>query len=223
MATDDFVLTPEEIAARKRKRQRIALIALSVLVLIGIGFLVTPAIRHTVHGWQSRKHAKLALALIDQQKWHEARDEASTAYQLRPSEPMAMRAVARLLSRVGQGEALAFWKNLAATVPLTRQDYRDECDIALRTNDLATANDAAEHLLQNVDGKPAAADFILAAEVAIRKRQFDKATELSGKVFADPNASKRDQLRANIAFGETLQNSGGIPVVEGLKIDKRLV
>ena len=223
MATDDFVLTPEEIAARKRKRLLITVIAVSILALIGIGFLLAPTVLHAVHGWQSRKHAKLAFALIDQEKWREARDEASTAYQLRPTEPLAMRAVARLLSRVGQGDALAFWKNLAAAAPLTRQDYRDECDIALRTNDLAIANDAAEHLLQNVDGNPAAADFILAAEVAIRRRQFDKAIDLAGKVFNDSGAAKRDQLRANIVLEEALRNSGGVSAAEGLKIDKRLV
>lgn len=223
MATDDFVLTPEEIAARKRKRQLMAIVALSILALIGIGVVLTPSIVRANRGRQSRKHAGRAFALIDQQKWREARDEATAAYQLRPSEPLAMRAVARLLSRVGQGEALAFWKNLAAAVPLTREDYRDECDIALRTNDLAMANDAAEHLLQNVDGKRAAADLILATEVAVQKRQFDKATELAEKVFTDPNATKRDELRANIALGDTLLNSGGLSATEALKIDKRLV
>ena len=223
MATDLFLFTPGELEARKRKRKQIAIIAASVLLVIGFAILVTPHIRNAIRGWQSRRHAERSFAFADKQQWREARDEATAAYQLRPSEPLAMRAVARLLSRVGQSDALTFWKNLAAVAPLTRQDYRDEAEIALRTNDLAIANDAVEHLVRNVDGKPNANDFILAAEVAVRKRQFDKAEEFAGKVFADQKASKSDQLRANITLGEAYLNSGAASADDELKIDHRLI
>jgi tetratricopeptide (TPR) repeat protein len=205
---DDFVLTPEELAQLKRKRRAIAIIIVC-LVMLGIaGVFAAPHIRDAIRGMQARRHAQRAFTLIDQQKWREARDEATAAYQLRPNEPQALRAVARLLSRAGQADALGFWKNLAAITPLTRQDLRDEAEVALRTNDLAAAHEAVEHLLQNFDGNPGAVDFIYGAQVAARKRQFDKATELTQQALADAGATRHEKLRANLTLAEVIQNSG---------------
>ena len=130
--------------------------------------------------------------------------------------------MARLLSRAGQADALGFWKNLAGATTLTRQDHRDEAEIALRSNDLAIGQEAVEHLLKDEDGKPNAADFILAAQVAVRKRQFDKAGEYTQRALADPTATKHDKLRANLTLSEVLQNSGDTASPELHNIDVRL-
>src|ERR1700747_2067285 len=109
MSEADFLLTPEELLLRRRRRRRILIIALAVLLLLVTGvFAVKPA-RNAIRGLQARRHARQAFVFIDQQKWGQARDEATAAYQLRPDEPQAIRAVALLLSRAGQSDALSFW------------------------------------------------------------------------------------------------------------------
>lgn len=221
--SDDFLLSAEELEQRKRKRRLLIIIAACVLLLLAGGFFAAPHVRHAIRGFQARRHAQRAFVLIDQQKWSEARDEATAAYQLRPNEPEALRAVARLLSRAGQADALTFWKNLAAVAPLTRQDFRDEADVALRNNDLGVAQEAVEHLIESAGGTPAAADFILAAEIAMQKRQLDKAKQLTQKVLADPAATKRDKLRANVALLEITLNSGENSSPELHNIDTRLL
>ena len=223
MPDDEIFFTPEELAARKLRRKQIRIIAVAILIMIAAGVVAAPHARNAVRGMQARRHARHAFKLIDQQNWREARDEATAAYQLRPNVPDAIRAVARLLSCAGQADALNFWKNLAAITSLNREDFRDEAEIALRANDLAIADDAVEHLLKDPGGKPEARDFNLAVEIALRRRQFDKVSGLTAKVFSDPKASRRDQLRANVALAEALQNSGSGPSTEGHQIDLRLV
>src|SRR6202023_3668681 len=143
------------------------------------GFFAVRPVRNSVRAWQARRHADRAFTFIAQQKWHEARDEATAAYQLQPNEPQAIRAVARLLSRAGQSDALGFWENLASVTALTREDLRDEARIALKANDLAVAEGTTLRLLESHDAKPAPADFVLAAEASLRKREFDQAGELA--------------------------------------------
>ena len=125
------MLTAEEIRLRKRKRFRLVLLLAIVLVLgLALGFGARPAGR-AIKAWQSRRHAARVVPLLEKEQWSEARDEAVAAYQLRPNEPEALRAVARYLSRTRQHQALEFWEQLAKQQPLTRDDLRDEAAIAL--------------------------------------------------------------------------------------------
>src|SRR5207237_2475328 len=149
MPEEDFMLTG---AQRRRRRRRIQISLVAVLILVVIGFFVARPIRNAIRSWQARRHAEHAFAFIDQQKWSEARDEATAAYRLQASEPEAIRAVGRLLSRAGQAEALEFWKKLREIAPLTREDLRDEARVALRVNDTARADEAAGELLEAKDG-----------------------------------------------------------------------
>src|SRR5260370_25094488 len=207
MARDDeFTLTPEELRNRKGKRRRLLLIAFLILLVLVASFFAARPVRNSVRTWQARRHADRAFTFIDQQKWHEARDEASAAYQLQPNEPQAIRAVARLLSRAGQSDALGFWKNLASMTALTREDLRDEAGIALKANDIAAAEEATDLLLENSEGKPAPVDFVLAAEVSLRKREFDQTGELAKKALNDPAATRRDQLQATLALDTFARN-----------------
>src|SRR4051794_4325451 len=98
--------------SRKRTRRLLRTGAIIAGVLI-LALLVARPVRSMVHVWQSRRHAQNAFSYIDQHKWKEARQEATAAYQLRPGEPEAIRAVARLLSRAGDIGALNFWRVLA--------------------------------------------------------------------------------------------------------------
>src|SRR6476620_1466076 len=93
------------------------------------------------------RHAVKAFSLIEAEKWNLATAEARAGYQLWPSEPAAIRAVARLLSRTRQTEALGFWKALRETEALTRQDLRDEAAIALVAGETSVAEVAIKELL----------------------------------------------------------------------------
>src|SRR4029077_6692024 len=148
MPDDDFMLTEAERERKRRRRRRIQISLVALLILGVIGFVVARPIRNTIRGWQARRHAEHAFTFINQQKGSKARDEATAAYRLQATEPEAIRAVGRLLSRAGQGEALEFWKNLREIAPLSREDLRDEARVALRVNDTVRADGAARELLE---------------------------------------------------------------------------
>jgi tetratricopeptide (TPR) repeat protein len=206
MGRSDFMLTPQELRHRQRKRRRLILIAGSILLVLAVALLIARPVRNAVRGWQSRRHAARALVFIDQQKWREARDESSAAYRLRTTEPAALRAVARLLSRAGQVEGLEFWKQLDAVIPLSPDDLREEATLALQTNDLAAAGDAVQRLLAHDKAKPTSADWLLAADIWGRKREYDKAAEFAQKTLADSRATRREQLQAVLILGNVVQN-----------------
>src|SRR5205085_11873212 len=223
MRTDDFILTEAERETKRRRRRRIQMSLVALLLLGVIGFLLARPVRHAIRNWQTRRHAQRAFVFIDQQKWSDARDEATAAYRLQASEPEAIRAVGRLLSRAGQGEALEFWKNLREIAPLTREDLRDEARVALRVNDTAHADGAARELLEAKEGGPNPTDWLIAADAQLRKRSFDQAQGLAEKVLASPQANRREQLQANIALDNIARTAGPTSHIDIGKVDERIV
>jgi cytochrome c-type biogenesis protein CcmH/NrfG len=179
--------------------------------------------RNAVLALQARKHARRAFAFIDQQKWKNARDEATAAYRLRPNEPEALRAVARLLSRAGQADGLEYWRKLSAITPLTDEDLRDNARIALRGNDLPAANDAVDQLLADHNDKDRVADYLVAAEVAARQHDYRKTAQYDQKILADPTATHSEQLRATLRLDSIVRSGGRMFVDDPKKIDERLV
>lgn len=197
-ASDESMLTQEELRLGKQKRRRLVLLLAFVLVLGVTGFLLARPTRNAIKGWQARRHAAKAFALIDEAKWNDAKNEAVAAYQLRPTEPQALRAVARFLSRTRQQQALEFWDQLAKQQSLTRQDLRDEAAAALATGELDRATAAVDSLLTN-DGKEATPhDWLLAAQLQLQRGAADKALDSLGHLFARPEASPLEQLQATI-------------------------
>src|SRR5205085_3840973 len=223
MADDDFMLTGAQRQRKRRRRRRIQISLVAVLILVVIGFLVARPIRNAIRSWQARRHAEHAFTFIDQQKWGEARDEATAAYRLQAGEPKALGAVGRLLSRAGQGEALEFWKKLREIAPLTREDLRDEARVALRVNDTARADEAAADLLEAKEGGPSPTDWLIAADLQLRKHSFDQAQGLAEKVLASPKANRREQSQANIALDNIARNAGPTSSIDIAKIDERIV
>src|SRR3984893_1778022 len=168
--SDDILLTSEELRLCRRKRRIwLVVVLLFVLAIVATFFGARPA-SSAIKAWQARRHAQRAFAYIDNEQWNEAQKEAIAAYQLRPGEPQALRAVARFLSRVREPEALDFWKQLQNRQSLTREDRRDEVTVALAGNDLSVAELALKDLLARKDSRPSAADWLLAAQVAQQKR-----------------------------------------------------
>ena len=184
--TDTYMMTDEELRLRRLKRRRVIIILIALAaVIVAVVFGGRPT-SNAIKAWQARRHADKAFAFIEQEKWMDARDEAVAAYQLRPNEPQALRAVARFLSRTRQPEALDFWKQLQNRQPLTREDRRDEVAVALAANDLSTAERALNDLLTRKDSPPAAADWILAAQVAQQKVRMMRSRSSRKKCWMIP-------------------------------------
>jgi tetratricopeptide (TPR) repeat protein len=224
MPDEDFMLTEAQRRRKHRRRRRVQISLIALLLLGVIGFFVARPIRNAIRSWQARRHAEHAFAFIDQQKWSDARDEATAAYRLQPSEPEAIRAVGRLLSRAGQGEALEFWKRLREIGPLTRGDLRDEARVALRVNDTARADEAARELLETKEGGgPSPTDWLIAADVQLRKHSFDQAQGLAEKVLSSPKANRREQLQANIALDNVARNAGPTSNIDTAKVNEHIV
>ncbi|HEY4283872.1 MAG TPA: hypothetical protein VGM62_12475 [Chthoniobacterales bacterium] len=200
---DELPLSDEELADRRYKRKRLTIIVGSLAILLLGGYLAARPTRNAVHGWQARRHAKKAFELIEQEKWSEARTEAVAAYQLRGTEPEAIRAVARLLSRAGQADAIGFWKDLKTRTTLTPADLRDEAAIAVKAKEMDVAETAINQLLSLRDSKPS--DLLLAAELAIQKQDLNGALNKLHKIFDDKASTERDQLQATLLLSTVLR------------------
>ena len=193
---DDLDLTPpEEYEARRRKRLLLLAIAAVVLLAIGIYFVASP-IAEAIKGWQSRRLAHQAFALVDKKQWSDAGAKARDAYLLRSSEPEAVRAVARVLSRTGQSTtALEWWKTVDAAHRLTIEDRRDFGGAALVAGELATAAEQIDQLLAQKEG-PAPFDILLAGQLAVRRKDPVLTVDYAQRVMADKRANPCDILSA---------------------------
>ena len=152
------MLTAGELRRKRRKRRRIVVFVFLLVIVIAAGYFGGRPAMNAIKGWQARRHAQKAFGYIDKEKWLEARNEATAAYQLRATEPQALRAVARFLSRTRQVEALDFWKQLQDQQPLTREDRRDEAAIAIMAAETTRADAALRELMA---AKPEPADWLL--------------------------------------------------------------
>jgi tetratricopeptide (TPR) repeat protein len=205
-AREELGLTEGELQLRRKKQRRIVIASVAILILLGIGYLSARPALNAVRAWQARRHAQKAFGLIDQQKWDDARNEAITAYHLRATEPEAIRAVARLLSRAGQSDALKFWKELEAKDRLTRTDLRDEAGVALQVRELDVADRTIKELLTNREGGPAPPDWLLAADLAMQEQDPEGATIQVRNIFASSIASARDLFKATLILDRVLQS-----------------
>src|SRR5437667_7652836 len=190
----EFMMTAEEIRLKRSKRRRVIIIAIAIVVVLVTGFFTARPALNAVKAWQARRHAAKAFAYIDNANWLGARKEASAAYQLRPTEPQSVRAIARFLSRTRQPDALEFWQQLEKLTPLTREDRQDEAAIAIVSGEMSRAEIAVEALLESKGADPAG--WLLAAQLAIQKGAADDAMSALGKVFNDTNATEQQQLQA---------------------------
>ncbi len=206
MPLDPSLIDPE-VRQRQRLRRRGLKIGGAILLVLVVGLFVARPVRNAIKGWQARRHAEKAFRFIETEKWNDAQKEASAAYQLRPTEPAALRAIARFLSRTRQAEALGFWKAVREKEPLTREDLRDEAASAIAAGETSTANIAVQELEGPREGGPRAADHLLAAQVAAQKNDREAATALLDKALSDPQVTERQQLQAAL-FQLALVNPG---------------
>ena len=196
LARTDLPLEGLELELYHRKKKMVLAAAISLVLLLGIGWLSARPALNLVRGWQARRHAAKAFAAINAEQWATARKEAVDGYQLRPNEPQAIRAIAVLFTRAGQADGLKFWKELQDRTTLTRADLRDEATLAIRGRELPVAEDAIKQLLAKDRGGPTPGDWLLAGELALQAQDPDRALMYTREVFASTGASDRDQLQA---------------------------
>jgi hypothetical protein len=205
---DDFLMTAEELRIRAAKRRRLIIIAASVAALALIGWFGARPTMRAIKGFQSRRHAARAAEFMEKEKWSDARREALAAYQLRMTEPKALRVVARYLTRTRQQQALDFWKNLRATSRLSRDDLRDEAAIALLSGELERATQAVNELLADT-GKMTTRDWLIAAQLAVQKGTGADAIGKLQNIFQNNAATERELLQASLLELQTSTVSTG--------------
>jgi len=193
---DDLDLRPPEEIRAGRIRRFVFLAAIVAAVLgVGIYFAARP-IGGAIRGWQSRRLAQEAFALIDQNKWNEAAARARDAYALRFTEPESWRAVARVASRTGQfASALEWWKKVEDANRLTAEDRRDFIVAAVVSGEIAPAAKQVEALLAQPGG-PMPIDIVWAGQVAARQSNPELAFDYAQRVLADKRAKPYDILSA---------------------------
>jgi tetratricopeptide (TPR) repeat protein len=201
----ELQLTEAEVEIRRRRQRLFLVIGAAILIFLGLGVLSARPIVNTVRAWQARRHAEKAYVLMDQEKWGDARSEAIAAYRLRPTEPEAIRAVARLLSRAGQSDGLKFWQELAAKTKLTRTDLRDQAGLALKTREFTLAETVTKELLTDRDGGPGPPEWLLAADLAMQERDPQRAMIHVRSIFGSSKASDRDLFKATFILDHILQ------------------
>jgi hypothetical protein len=193
---NDLDLRPPEEIRAQRIRRFVFLGAIAACVL-GVGiYFAAPSIGGAIKGWQSRRLAREAFALIDQKKWNEASAKARDAYVLRFTEPESWRAVGRVASRTGQwAAALEWWKKVDDANRLTAEDRRDFIAAAVVSGEIALAAKQVEALLAQRAG-PTPLDIVWAGQVASRQSNPELALDYAERVLADKRAQPNDVLSA---------------------------
>ncbi len=205
---NDLDLTPpEEIRARRIR----LFVFFGVIAACALGvaiYFAAPPIGGAIKAWQSRRLAHQAFALIEKGKWSDANAKARDAYLLRPTEPQAWRAIARLASRRGQGTAvLEWWKKVDEEHRLTVEDRRDYAASALAAGELVVAAPQVDLLLSQKGG-PAPLDLLLAAQLAARRQNGVLALDYTERATTDPRAKPNELLAgAVLVLSMTKPNS----------------
>ncbi len=195
---DNHGLTPPEEVRARRVRLFFFLGAAGICALGVALYFSAPRLGAATKAWQSRRLAREAFALIEQKQWSQANVKARDAYLLRPTEPEAWRAIARVLSGAGQATAaLEWWKKLDDEHRLTIEDRRDFAGAALATGELPAAATQIDALLaQRAD--PAPVDIVLAGQLAVRRNDAVLAVDYAERALADKHAKPYDILSAAI-------------------------
>lgn len=207
-AKDNLDLIPPEEIRGRRIRLFIFLGVVAACALGVVIYFAAPPIGGVIKGWQSRRLARQAFALIEQKKWSEASAKARDAYLLRPTEPESWRAFARLAFRTSQNAAaLEWWKKLDEEHRLTIEDRRDYAAAALFASNLTVAAPQVDVLLSQKAG-PTPGDLLLAAQLAARRQDGVLALDYTQRATTDPRAKPNELLAgAVLVLSMTKTNS----------------
>lgn len=184
---------------RTRGRARMILLGWTIAILAVAGlWAAAPPVAREVKGWQARRLAGEANALIDKEDWTEATKKARAAFQLSSNEPETWYAVARLFTRTGRGgEALEWWQKIGQSRTLSITDRRDYAAAALSANELSLAARQIDLLLTQKSGATPA-DFLPAAQLATLGGDSRTAVDYAERILNDPEASSAEIFAATV-------------------------
>lgn len=182
----------EEDLGPPRSRFWFYLIAFAMVVAVGwAGVRILLPVVRLAH---SNKAAAEANVLVDADQLEQASRKAQDALDLRLFNPEAWRAIARVFTKAGQGQAaLGWWRKVAEARPLSTEDRREQATAALLAGDLDFA--AAEiQKLRDAGGSPA--ELLLSARLGEARGDSIQALYFLGRVLTDPTATPADRLGA---------------------------
>jgi len=184
---NDLDLTPPEEIRARRIRWLVFLSVLAICALCAGIYLASPPVGRAIKAWQSRRLAREAFVLIDQQNWSEANAKTRDALLLRWTEPEAWRAAGRLASRISQwAAALDWWQKVDEAGRLTVEDRRDYIAAALMAGEVTLAAKQVQVLMGQP--APAAVDLMWAGQLASRQNDPVLAIDYAERVLADERA-----------------------------------
>ncbi len=129
-------------------------------------------------------------------QWAAASGKARDAYQLRPVEPEALRAIGTLLSRAGQpAAALEWWRGLAKMSRLTAEDRRNYASDALAVDNLDEARRQID-ILTATTHPLLPADALLISQLASCQRDPEQATDYALRALRDPQSKPHQRMAA---------------------------
>jgi hypothetical protein len=170
----------------------IAVVAAAVL------WAASTPITRRIKGWQARRLAGEANVLIEKEQWTEAAKKTRDAFDLRAAEPDTWHAIARLLTRTGQGsEAVKWWQRVVQAGPISTSDRRDYAAAAVSANELSLASEQVDLLLAQKSGA-APADFLLAAQLATQRGNSSSAVRYAERVLENSKAASPEIFGAAV-------------------------
>ena len=172
-------LAPQLELIRKRRRT-LAIVAAAVLVIFGAAmFEIKPALAE-ISAWRARRFAAKAEIDLAAENWQPAQVKAQVAYRIRPDEPAAIRAVARLQSLTGNSAAaIQFWDMLKKAGQMTVADRRMRAEDLLRAGSSTEARSDVERLLAAAPNDPA--NLRLAAKWAASEKNYEQAMDFASR------------------------------------------
>lgn len=140
---------------RRVRRWRLALLwCLAVSLVIAAVCAARPAY-DTFKGWRARELAAQAERLMGEERWPQAAEKARAAWLLKPTEPVALRALARTRTQATNAAALELWQQLCASGHASVQDRRAFVELAIRLGSPRLAMGELRQLLADSPHEPA--------------------------------------------------------------------
>jgi hypothetical protein len=144
------VLEPTLELEHARRKRRLVIVSVLLFAILAAALVAAP-VYHRLKAWRSRQLAAEAQRLIAEKKPEPAAQKAKAAYLMWPSEPNAIRVMARLQTLAGQANAAQFWQLLLASGHATVADRRDYVELAIR---LGSLNQAHQQLISLMTQEP---------------------------------------------------------------------
>ena len=165
------------------------LAALAAIVVLGVGIL--PAYR-AVTAWRARNLAAQSDSLRAKGKLPEAQLKAQAAYLIRPDEPEALRAAARIQTDLREPNSTGFWQALIALGKASPEDRREYVELCLRNSLLPQAEAELQKLM--AEAPNASANLWLLSQMRLAKGDVAHSIEFATQARDKDPANERYQL-----------------------------